>query len=151
MNLAVICKIPLIFMFIGISYSQIQIPKTTTAPTIDGNLDAVWANAFIDSTRCMVIGNERPEKSDFSAEFRIMWDNDYLYIFVLVTDDTLYSNHAEAWNGDDLAIFIDGGNERNIEYDQNDVVFSWLYDINNMVAAYNFRDPNLFNQYDFPN
>jgi hypothetical protein len=132
--------------------SQVQIPKAATAPVIDGNMDAVWDNAFIDSTRCVVGGEGQPDRSNFSGEFRLLWDDNGFYIFVSVTDDIiLVSNTAEPWNNDNLGIRLDGGNERSSQYDQNDVAMSWQYNFDDMMSALNHSNYELFSVDDFSN
>ena len=61
-----------------------------------------------------------PEKSDFSARYKLAWNQQYLFILAEIIDDKLYDGHPvpteNYWDDDCLEIFIDedasGGNHQ---------------------------------------
>ncbi len=61
-----------------------------------------------------------PDTSDYYSKFKLLWDANYLYIFVEVTDDslspTLINGVENYWKGDYVEVFIDedksGGDHR---------------------------------------
>ena len=93
---------------------------TSTPINIDGNMDEVswekakWSPLFED----MIGQTFTPE--DFSGQFKLLWDKNYLYLVAEITDDVLFDQHADPlyfyWDDDCLEIFIDedgsGGNHQ---------------------------------------
>jgi len=61
-----------------------------------------------------------PNAEDFTGRFKIIWDEQQLYLLVEITDDVLFDQHADPkflyWDDDCLEIFIDedasGGNHQ---------------------------------------
>lgn len=85
-----------------------QIPKATTAPAIDGALDATWPTG---PTLELTANNLTTglANSDLKGDFRWAWDDTYLYVCAVVTDPTpmLNPNHGfDIWNGDAIEIFV---------------------------------------------
>ena len=91
----------------------------TSAPvTIDGMAsEAAWGNAQWHSLDKLMVGN-MPEKHDFSGRYKLLWDENYLYLQAEIVDDVLIDNHPDPtkayWDDDCLEVFIDedasGGN-----------------------------------------
>ena len=103
---------------------------TAAAPEIDGVYDAAWeaSNVFVypDSVghRWGAFVNN-PEHTtgpeDFSGHFRTLWDEQYVYVWVQMTDQELFSDGAqECWRSDAIELLLDGGNEKLSSYDAND-------------------------------
>ncbi len=95
-----------------------MICKASTPLSIDGDLDAVWESIDpkILQNNTGVVTND----TDLSGNYRTAWDNDYLYVYVSVQDDILNNDSVNPWEDDSVEIYIDGGNEKNSTYDQND-------------------------------
>lgn len=73
-----------------------EVVKTESAPTIDGQIDAVWENANIyQMTNYNVAEKDNAEldpvkdAADFSGQWRALWDDDYFYALVEITDDVI--------------------------------------------------------------
>jgi hypothetical protein len=121
-------------------FAQIQIPKTNIAPVIDGDMDMIWQYAAVDSMKKKrasdqpIISNE-----DFSGEFRMLWNENNVYLFISVTDDDIYTQNTNYWQNDAVQFYIDGGNDKNTEYDQNDIEFSYVVDESGLSAVWNFN------------
>ena len=130
------------------TFARMQIPKTNIAPVIDGEMDMIWNYAAVDS-----IKNHTNEfspgttRQDFSAEYRMLWDNNNIYIFTSVTDDNIRIDYTDDisnwWRNDGTAIYFDFGNEKNAAYDNNDIQFAYITNDPGLSAIYN---PN----YDIP-
>jgi fibronectin type 3 domain-containing protein len=68
------------------------IGKTATAPTIDGEVEALWDDAPQYIISPFGAKTEPVTHEDFSATFRAKWDNDNLYLLFEVMDDILVTN-----------------------------------------------------------
>jgi hypothetical protein len=121
-----------------IASPTLKIVKAKTAPTIDGDLDAAWIAPQIDMTTFVVREGETvpsgfaelDDSTDCYMSFRAMWDDDNLYFFVNVIDETLFGDltSSEVWNQDGVEICIDGENEKNVgSQDANDIQMRWVY------------------------
>ena len=95
---------------------------------IDGILDEGWnnANTYVNER---YVGN--PDNDKIDAEWKIMYDDKYIYFFVNVTDPTLGDeeyeycgpNYAALWTKNSIHIMLDLGYERDEFYDSNDFYF----------------------------
>jgi hypothetical protein len=85
-----------------------QVPRASTAPTIDGTLDSNWPTGptLQLTSNNLVVGLAN---SELSGSFRWAWDDTNLYVHATVTDPTpmLNPNHGfDIWNGDAIEIFV---------------------------------------------
>ncbi|MDX2110576.1 MAG: sugar-binding protein [Verrucomicrobiota bacterium] len=74
--------------------TAMKIEAPSVAPIIDGEMDAVWADAGEWNTIASYIPNgtsytEPSGLSDISGKWRALWDANNLYIYIEVTDDAL--------------------------------------------------------------
>ena len=95
----ILAHLLLIIFLVNYVFAQFPLPKTKTAPMIDGEMEAVWDYAARDSIQNIYSGEAPPSNSDdFSIECRMLWDNANIYILALVTDDIInVSNEFTAW------------------------------------------------------
>jgi hypothetical protein len=100
----------------------------TKEPKIDGYIDKEWdENEFLQISHELA-GENRATEEDFSGSFKISWYNNDLYFLFVVTDDTLILNEGQQiWLGDNINLYLDLGNEKNLTYDNNDYLchFKW--------------------------
>ncbi|WP_203567676.1 sugar-binding protein [Aestuariimicrobium ganziense] len=85
-----------------------QVPVATTAPVIDGTLDANWPDG---PTLSLGANNltDGVALEGVSADFRLAWDQTNLYVHATVTDPTPMLNRYhgfDIWNGDAVEIFV---------------------------------------------
>jgi hypothetical protein len=94
--------------------------KTQTPMVIDGMANEVsWRLAAWQPINNLILG-EPPSADDFTGRFKMLWDEEQLYLLVEITDDILFDQHADPrhlyWDDDCLEIFIDedasGGNHQ---------------------------------------
>ena len=113
----------------------LYIPYTDDPPTIDGDLDAVW-NAvtatpmlYHEGVEVTVVQDCVRVYDDHHTSYRVMWDDDYFYLFVHVVDDSLDgSEKTNPWMSDCIEVFFDGDNSKGTSYDGvNDVQWRWVY------------------------
>lgn len=123
-NLIVTFCIGVIFNAVALAsdYNEkLIIAHKTQAPLIiDGKgEDASWNRAAWLPLNHLILGAQ-PSRQDFSGQFKILWDEDQLYLLVEIVDDVLFDQHADPlhlyWDDDCLEIFIDedasGGNHQ---------------------------------------
>jgi hypothetical protein len=120
------------------NFAQIQIPKINKAPVIDGDMDMIYQYAAVDSIKKQHADPTLTDE-DLSSEFRMLWDDNNLYLFLSVRDNDINTQKANYWENDAVQFYIDGGNEKNTEYDQNDLQFSYVFGQNGLTALWNFN------------
>jgi hypothetical protein len=100
---------------------------TSTAPVIDGVIEAAWAKAPTGAITHVTIGTL---PSDFgNTRWRAMYDNSYLYVLVEVNDNYKYNDSgANWWDDDAVEVFLDGDNSKGTSYDGvNDYQIGFRY------------------------
>lgn len=98
----------------GVEIKYVQIP-----PTIDGAVDGLWSelNEYPINNICMgTISN----KEDLSGNFKIAWDESYIYLIVNVQDD--YTATSEG-TYDGVNIYLDLNNSKDLIYSYNDRIY----------------------------
>lgn len=94
--------------------------KVVGTITIDGIADeASWNIASWQPLNHLILGSQ-PTEQDFSGQFKVLWNEEQLYLLVEIVDDILFDQHADPlhlyWDDDCLEIFIDedasGGNHQ---------------------------------------
>ncbi len=78
---------------------------------IDGcSIDASWSDASWYDLNYTWMGS-KPNSSDYSGKFKVLWDESFLYLYVAVVDDSLSATLANGidnyWKGDYVEIFLD--------------------------------------------
>ncbi len=92
--------------------------------TIDGMaLEPGWSDAEWRNIDRHILG-EQPERQDFSGRYKLLWDEQHLYLLAEISDDVLFDQHADPlhryWDDDCLEIFIDeDGSGGNHQFDYN--------------------------------
>jgi hypothetical protein len=110
------------------------INKTSTVPTIDGNIDAVWGS--YPSFTLTKGFNSAPS---LAASYKIMYDASRIYVLVDVTDNTLNNpNAADAanyWKNDAVELFLDIGNTKTGTYGGNDYHYALDWNKGSILEA----------------
>lgn len=103
----------------AISFAQnrvIEVPKASLAITIDGVVEEVWDAVPAYTVDKWGEDNPVPAEDDFSANFKLLWDDSYVYFLGTITDDILMDQAAcsEAalvdWEVDNFEIYWSPGN-----------------------------------------
>lgn len=121
---------------IGREVSEVlDIQYTEDAPEIDGMVEDLDEWYEIPEIPMEVYENDDDPAgilghwTDHQASYKLMWDEDNLYVLVMVIDDSLEAPEAlDPWNRDNIELFLDGDNSKNDQetgYDDND--FQWRY------------------------
>jgi hypothetical protein len=105
--------------------------KTTMPKTIDGNIED-WADIPAIQLKNRHIGKPAEvsgvKENDFDGYFKTAWDNDSLYLLVVIKDRMFvhdeYAKTESRWNNDCLQIFFDtlcdARSKKALGYDTND-------------------------------
>lgn len=86
-------------------------------PTIDGEMDSMWATAPVYTTDVMA---EQHNNAVAKAQFRSMWDEHNLYVYAVVKDSVLNDANVNAWEQDSVEIFVDQNNRKTENYQDDD-------------------------------
>jgi hypothetical protein len=105
-------------IFADISYAT-DVSSTSTPIKIDGISEQTWNKATWQPMAYLMAESE-PNSEDFSGRYKLLWDNQYLYVQAEITDDILFDKTPDPkvnyWDDDCLEIFIDsdasGGNHQ---------------------------------------
>jgi len=98
----------------------LEAKKSKGVITIDGIAnEKSWQSPIWQPIDQLILGS-MPSAEDFTGRFKIIWDEQQLYLLVEITDDVLFDQHADPkhlyWDDDCLEIFIDedasGGNHQ---------------------------------------
>lgn len=102
------------------------IQHTTVAPTIDGDIDAVWEGATVHATDEWFVQGEidhpNGAEADAQVQWRALWDDDNLYVLAEATDDQINNLEftpdwsSRDWQDDSFEIYIDAQNTDNENY-----------------------------------
>jgi len=125
--------------------AEFEARKVTQVVQVDGLANEVdWKKASWYPLDQLIIG-EQPTNSDFSGRFKIMWDDQQLYLLVEITDDILFDQYADPleryWDDDCLEIFIDEDNSGgNHQFNFN--AFAYHVALDNQVVDIGPNKPN---------
>lgn len=111
---------------------------TTCSMTIDGEAqEEAWNNAPEYQLENYVGDACAPE--NLSASFKMLWDKNYLYIFLQVHDDKMPVAVAESGlnENDGFELFLDGGNKKAGVYSKTDVWYQFQLNPQNIKEMYN--------------
>jgi hypothetical protein len=106
-----------------------------SAPTIDGELGDEWVDFRDDPLPEIAMTAYINEAgifdgdSDISSFFRAAWNEDGIYFFGRVIDDSVTgeADPENPHNNDCFEIYFDGDNSKTAPYDDNDIQWRWVY------------------------
>lgn len=110
---------------------------TSTEIIIDGIKDEPYTNGYPIET--VVAGSN--SSSSPAGKWSGLWDETNVYLFISVTDESLFNDSGDNWYEDDgVEIFFDGGNEKSTTYDNNDFQIGCIWGAEAIVEGGN--NPN---------
>ncbi len=92
-----------------------EIAQASSAPEIDGDVDAVWADAGTVRTDKQTSGT-----GGAVADVRTLWQDNTLYVLAEVTDPEVDVTGSDPWTQDSVEIYVDPGNYKNGSYRYDD-------------------------------
>jgi endo-1,4-beta-xylanase len=114
------------------SLSRLTVPPTTTAPVIDGLVDAVWFDGLTPAVITAARGGAAD--ADWAAAGVVwtdklvegtggatalaatLWRGQTLYVLMDVTDPVVDVSGSDPWVQDSVEIYVDRGNQKNGAY-----------------------------------
>ena len=124
----------LVFMLSLVSRVPAQdvvIPSPGSMPVLDGRIDEVWFFSTEQTMENTVADNAPSSPTDCSGSWRALWNWEYLYVLVEVTDDTLTNDSGggnNKWNDDSVEVYVDGDNAKRTSVDENDHQYTFWWD-----------------------
>lgn len=98
------------------------VEKVTKATVdIDGELDSAWDKA-VDIPLTINLG------SNVTADAKVLWDDENLYVYATVKDPVLNKDSGDAYQQDSLEVFIDENNAKTESYDDDDKQYRINYE-----------------------
>ncbi len=101
-------------MFASVAFGQLPtdvIMKTDTKPVIDGVLDdGIWDVATVNAIDKPFTGETPTLGNPGETNWRALWDNDGIYVFITVTDDVympVYDHTGNSYEYDHAEIYFD--------------------------------------------
>ncbi|GEL95532.1 hypothetical protein CCO02nite_21900 [Cellulomonas composti] len=92
-----------------------EVHEATTAPSIDGDVDAQWSTAGT-----LVSAKHTSGSGTAEGSFRTLWNGSTLYVLADVTDADVDTTGSDPWTKDSVEIYVDGGNVKNGSYRYDD-------------------------------
>ena len=94
--------------------TQKQVASFRGTPEVDGQIDAIWADAHVAKLEHVIAGDSRDASatSSNSVQFRTMWDDDRVYLLIEIQDDELTPDNYDAysdnrwWRNDAIYIYV---------------------------------------------
>jgi len=106
--------------------------RTTEAVVIDGEIDPIWEQ--VEAHTCEYFDSvgdlfEPPEDYDFATDFKLLWDDENIYLLVMITDDNAIDTYDAAvneWMMDAVEVYIDPANAKTNDMD-NHIQYRFMY------------------------
>jgi hypothetical protein len=121
--LLVVFCLCLMFFLVGTTNAYkiddvLEVPKAAYPPTIDGVMESIWYSASTEDVDVLDSGDSAPPESylDLFGTIRVMWDEQYLYVFFHAVDDVIRTDNANTYENDSWEMYFDGDDSKT---DQN--------------------------------
>lgn len=117
--------------------TSIAVEKAEEIIRIDGSgSEGSWGKAVWQPMTELILGS-KPAPEDFSGKFKLLWDEDFLYLLAHIQDDVLFDQNPDPlvayWDDDCLEVFLDedasGG-----EHQFNHNAFAYHVALDNQVV-----------------
>lgn len=118
---------------------------------IDGKgTEKEWSKAAWKSVKHTWLGSN-PTAEDFSGQYKMLWDENYVYFLVEINDDSLSDQHKSPldvwWEDDCLELFIDENNsDGDHQYNHNAFAYHITLDLD-VVDMGTDKNPILLNDH----
>jgi len=96
---------------------------TATPPPLDGSNTGTWASApFVPLTHYFA------GSSTDTAQYKTLWDSNYLYVLVSVQDSYLVApTEADVWSGETVELYFSGTDTKSTTYGPTDFQYAFPY------------------------
>lgn len=115
---------------------KIDVISTGTPPIIDGSIDDIWSTETITpfTLTNTLIGTDLTDE-DLSATAKMLWDETYVYLLAMVTDDEKQNDSPNTYEDDNVEFYFDINNAKTTTYDADDVQYSFAWNDGTTVGA----------------
>lgn len=93
------------------------------SPVVDGAVDRVWSNAAE-----LPVNRYQMAWQGASGVAKTLWDDQYLYVLIQISDAQLDKSSANVWEQDSVEIFLDENNGKTSFYQDDDGQFRVNFD-----------------------
>jgi hypothetical protein len=116
---------------------------------IDGIIEKEWNKSSWTQLKNVSINLKGTlRKSDFTSDFKVLWDSSNFYLLIRVIDDVKFrqnlpENKIESqydfvlWRNDCIEMYFDIGNEKLDSLDRNDFMFRFVYNLDSITSSAN--------------
>ncbi|QNU67689.1 glycoside hydrolase [Ruminiclostridium herbifermentans] len=111
--------------------SEGRIVANFGSPVIDGSKDKIWDKAVVVKPKYIT------KNLTTSATFRVLWDDNALYVLAEVKDKNLSVKSETPYMQDSFEIFLDENNDKTQEYGVDDLHFRVNYENSQSVDVGN--------------
>lgn len=128
MNRILLTLISALFLLSRVAFAQtdLDIESAKSSIVIDGEMDGIWTSTPAHNLESILVGNATTT-SDFSANFRTLWDADNLYVLVDVTDESKINDSDADYQDDAIEIYIDINNDKLSTYGPTDYQYTFAW------------------------
>ena len=84
-------------------------------PVIDGEIDDVW-----NTTTAYSVNKQLTAWEGATGTVRILWDDDYIYVLMEVTDSVLNNKNSSSYQQDSIELYLDQQNDKTGFYGTDD-------------------------------
>ncbi len=137
------------------SKNLLKVFRAANAITIDG-MEGDWDDVPKRKLRQELdVGVPIESKWDHSGYFKILWDNENLYLFANILDQDINTEAPLIFDKDGLEFYFDGDNSKNVApgeptsfppvaYDDNDDFFRFIPGFSSAISAWGIIDASNF-------
>ncbi len=119
------------------SFQGAQVRPADQTIIIDGQADDAWTVAQSYPFQHVINGTVSGT-SDLSGKFKVLWDDNYMYLLATVTDDTRIAPVDPATCAhcnDSIELYFDGDNGKTSGYEDDDFQYVFVYGGNGFVEV----------------
>lgn len=102
------------------------ISHTSTAVSVDGNLDAAWSGKVTQPISKVSLGTVAGS-SDLSGNFGLLWDSSFVYVVADITDDVVQNDSGTISDNDSIDLYLDMNHNHGTSYGADDFMYQFGY------------------------
>jgi hypothetical protein len=123
-------------LIIIINEPALKIYKVGIPPIIDGTIDAIWNNVNVKPMNATkVLTGTISDANDLSGFAKVLWDNTYIYLLSVVTDDTKKNDSPNSYDDDAVEFYFDANNDKAKSYATGDVQYTFGWNDGTVVGV----------------
>ena len=119
-----------------VEQEKVLVSAVAQPVAVDGEAEAAWEQATAYSLENVNNGTV-DDAADLSATFKTLWDDQYLYLLIDVTDDVLVpvEDADKPYNYDGVEVYIDATNDKTESYNTNDRQIIYTYQGDSLLGG----------------